>query len=73
MWEEPTISVLLPRISFSTFCLCLELLTSPIGGFTYTEPPSHKFYNCSSHTHSPSIEKTDNCYYQTLGGGGRHT
>ena len=30
----------------------------------------NKFYNCLSHTHEdpPTIEKTDNCYYQTLGG-----
>jgi hypothetical protein len=36
----------------------------------------NKFYNCLSHTHEdpPTIEKTDNCYYQTLGGnGGRQT
>jgi hypothetical protein len=30
----------------------------------------NKFYNCLSHTHEdpPTIQKTDNCYYQTLGG-----
>ena len=35
----------------------------------------NKFYNCLSHTHEdpPTIEKVDNCYYQTLSGGGRQT
>jgi hypothetical protein len=36
----------------------------------------NRFYNCLSHTHEdpPTIQKTDNCYYQTLGGnGGRQT
>ena len=30
----------------------------------------NKFYNCLSHTRKdpPTIEKADNCYYQTLGG-----
>jgi hypothetical protein len=30
----------------------------------------NKFYHCISHTHEdpPTIEKIDNCYYQTLGG-----
>ncbi|MFZ0511728.1 MAG: hypothetical protein WAM14_08995, partial [Candidatus Nitrosopolaris sp.] len=30
----------------------------------------NKFYHCISHTHEdpPTIEKVDNCYYQTLGG-----
>jgi hypothetical protein len=36
----------------------------------------NKFYDCLSHTHEdpPTIQKTDNCYFQTLGGnGGRQT
>jgi hypothetical protein len=35
----------------------------------------NKFYNCLSHTHEdpPTIEKVDDCYYKTLGGGGRYT
>jgi hypothetical protein len=35
----------------------------------------NKFYNCLSHTHEdpPTVQKVDNCYYQTLSGGGRQT
>ena len=35
----------------------------------------NKFYNCLSHTHEdpPTLQKVDNCYYQTLAGGGRRT
>ena len=35
----------------------------------------NKFYNCLSHTHDdpPTVQKVDNCYYQTLSGGGRQT
>ena len=35
----------------------------------------NKFYNCLSHTHEdpPTLQKVDNCYYQTLSGGGRQT
>jgi hypothetical protein len=31
----------------------------------------NKFYSCISKTHQdpPTIEKIDNCYYQTIGGG----
>jgi hypothetical protein len=31
----------------------------------------NKFYSCISKTHQdpPTIEKVDNCYYQTIGGG----
>ena len=30
----------------------------------------NKFYNCLSHTHEdpPTVQKVDNCYYQTLSG-----
>jgi hypothetical protein len=29
----------------------------------------NKFYNCLSHTHEdpPTVQKADDCYYQTLG------
>ena len=39
-------------------------------GNPYLDKAINKFYNCLSHTHEdpPTIEKTDNCYYQTLGG-----
>jgi hypothetical protein len=32
----------------------------------------NKFYNCLSHTHEdpPTVQKVDDCYYQTLGGNG---
>jgi hypothetical protein len=32
----------------------------------------NKFYNCLSHTHEdpPTIQKTDNCYYQTVSSNG---
>ncbi|MGC2575250.1 MAG: hypothetical protein WA364_27405 [Candidatus Nitrosopolaris sp.] len=36
----------------------------------------NKFYNCLSHTHEdpPTVQKTDDCYYKTLGSsGGRQT
>ena len=35
----------------------------------------NKFYNCLSHTHEdpPTLQKVDNCYYQTLSGGSRQT
>jgi hypothetical protein len=35
----------------------------------------NKFYNCLSHTHEdpPTVQKVDNCYYQTLSGGSRQT
>ena len=37
----------------------------------------NKFYNCLSHTHEdpPTVQKVDDCYYQTLGNndGGRQT
>jgi hypothetical protein len=31
----------------------------------------NKFYHCISHAHEdpPTVEKVDNCYYQTLGDG----
>ena len=39
-------------------------------GNLHLDKAINKFYNCLSHTHEdpPTIEKTDNCYYQTLGG-----
>jgi hypothetical protein len=36
----------------------------------------NKFYNCLSHTHEdpPTVQKIDDCHYQTLGNnGGRQT
>jgi hypothetical protein len=32
----------------------------------------NKFYNCLSHTHEdpPTVQKVDDCYYQTLGSNG---
>jgi hypothetical protein len=38
-------------------------------GIHHLDKAINKFYNCLSHTHEdpPTIEKTDNCYYQTLG------
>jgi hypothetical protein len=45
-------------------------------GNPHLDKAINKFYSCLSHTHEdpPTIEKTDNCYYQTLGSnGGRQT
>ena len=45
-------------------------------GNPHLDKAINKFYNCLSHTHEdpPTIQKTDNCYYQTLGSnGGRQT
>jgi hypothetical protein len=45
-------------------------------GNPHLDKAINKFYNCLSHTHEdpPTIQKTDNCYYQTLGNnGGRQT
>ena len=35
----------------------------------------NSFYNCLSDTHEdpPTVQKVDNCYYQTLSGGSRQT
>jgi hypothetical protein len=39
-------------------------------GNPHLDKAINKFYNCLSHTHEdpPTVEKVDNCYYQTLGG-----
>ena len=44
-------------------------------GNQHLDKAINKFYNCLSHTHEdpPTIQKVDNCYYQTLSGGSRQT
>jgi hypothetical protein len=45
-------------------------------GNPHLDKAINKFYNCLSHTHEdpPTVQKADNCYYQTLGNsGGRQT
>ena len=44
-------------------------------GNTHLDKAINKFYNCLSHTHEdpPTVQKVDNCYYQTLSGGSRQT
>src|SRR5215831_14384641 len=44
-------------------------------GNQHLDKAINKFYNCLSHTHEdpPTVQKVDNCYYQTLSGGGRQT
>jgi hypothetical protein len=45
-------------------------------GNQHLDKAINKFYNCLSHTHEdpPTIQKVDDCYYQTLGSnGGRQT
>ena len=46
-------------------------------GNPHLDKAINKFYNCLSHTHEdpPTVQKVDDCYYQTLGNndGGRQT
>lgn len=45
-------------------------------GNPHLDKAINKFYNCLSHTHEdpPTVQKVDDCYYQTLGSnGGRQT
>jgi hypothetical protein len=44
-------------------------------GNPHLDKAINKFYNCLSHTHEdpPTLQKVDNCYYQTLSGGGMQT
>ncbi|MGC2572843.1 MAG: hypothetical protein WA364_15135 [Candidatus Nitrosopolaris sp.] len=44
-------------------------------GNQHLDKAINKFYNCLSHTHEdpPTVQKVDNCYYQTLSGGSRQT
>jgi len=44
-------------------------------GSPHLDKAINKFYNCLSHTHEdpPTVQKVDNCYYQTLSGGSRQT
>jgi hypothetical protein len=45
-------------------------------GNPHLDKAINKFYNCLSHTHDdpPTVQKADDCYYQTVGGnGGRQT
>jgi hypothetical protein len=39
-------------------------------GNAHLDKAINKFYNCLSHTHEdpPTVQKADDCYYQTLGG-----
>lgn len=74
-----TISLLASSITFATPVMA----SSKGGGGPVTQEQVNtgnsnlnkeinKFYSCISKTHQdpPSIEKVDNCYYQTLGGSG---
>src|SRR5215831_17963775 len=44
-------------------------------GNQHLDKAINKFYNCLSHTHEdpPTVQKVDNCYYQTLSDGSRQT
>jgi hypothetical protein len=45
-------------------------------GNPHLDKAINKFYNCLSHTHEdpPTVQKVDDCYYQTLSSnGGRQT
>jgi hypothetical protein len=41
-------------------------------GNPHLDKAINKFYNCLSHTHEdpPTVQKVDDCYYQTLGSNG---
>src|SRR5215831_259627 len=41
-------------------------------GNPHLDKAINKFYSCLSHTHEdpPTLQKTDNCYYQTLSNNG---
>ena len=41
-------------------------------GNSHLDKAINKFYNCLSHTHEdpPTVQKADDCYYQTVGSNG---